>query len=211
MAELVTSHSRSLAVSTLDEHTDLDALLGAILADSASTCGSEPATGAEHYETRPMPSSASSRTVMATAVSTPRAASMDSMARVTVRVGERPATKVEPVIAPAPAARAPRAARSITMTPEDFELGIRSVELEPAAEERPEPRLDEIDKFLDGRIGRMTSPGWSTFAPEARSDDAGLFRGGMPATGPLTAATRRIAAVAAALGLGVLVVWTVLH
>ena len=209
MAELATTRTRSLVATALDEHTDLDALLGAILADSASVLPSDDALTSPMEVERTGSPFTSARVVATAVASTPATTRNDALAHVTVTVSERP-------VPPAQGGEASRSARerqherAVLLTPEDLDRTLRAAELEPVIEPRPEPRLDDIDAFLDARIGRMTTPGWSTFAPEARSQDAVLDNARVSG-GLLTGATRRMTAVAAALGLGVLVVWTVLR
>ncbi|MFN7982468.1 MAG: hypothetical protein U0Q11_11465 [Vicinamibacterales bacterium] len=210
MAELATTHTRSLVATALDEHTDLDALLGAILADSASVLPSDDVLTSPTEDSRPVSTYTSARVVATAVASTPATTTNDALAHVTVTVSERPAPRAQ-VGESSRTTRERQHERAVLLTPEDLDRSLRDVELEPTIEPRPEPRLDEIDAFLDARIGRMTTPGWSTFAPEPRSQNAALDNANVVSGGLLTGATRRMAAVAAALGLGVLVVWTVLR
>ena len=205
MAELATSHSRSSVASALDEHTDLDALLGAILADSASTPQHDAVPGAPNYLEPPTTPAPATRVVATAASSTPATSAVESTTHVTLTMAQARASRVSEPASSKAASRA-RTSEPITLTLDDLESRIRTVELQPAPAERAEPRLHEIDAFLDSRIGRLNTPGWTTFAPAPSTPDV------TPApASALSAASRRIAAFAAAFGLGVLVVWTVLR
>jgi len=213
MAELAaTTHSRSLVITALDEHTDLDALLGAILADSASTTSQEEQPGTSpHRDPRAATSHTTTRVVATAAAVSPSTSAVESVTHVTVTLGGRTATPDARVQASTAAPDARKMKQAAMLSLDDIDTGIRTVDVDSVAEEPREPRLHEIDAFLDSRIGRQTTPGWSTFAPEPAAEDVDVFSHGRASASVLSAAARRIAAAAAALGLGVLVVWTVLR
>lgn len=209
MDELVMSpETLSTVVSALDEHTDLDALLGAILAD----------TGARQS----LSADLAART--ATPARPPVSVPVAAMAAAVQDVAAAPRHQAVPVSVTVSRVEAPR-------LPEDdlgarLDARLRPTERRPAPEpERmgevlvpadhaplPEPSLDAIDAFLDARMRHNGGPGWSTFAP-APTDGQSVNVSASGHVGPsrLGSAVRRVAAAAAALGLGVLVIWTVLR